>query len=114
MRRSSVADEAAVRAVRPDFAALANPPYGGRSRLAATSRTSRAACSSAYSAIHEDPVTGSAHAAIVPFWADRLGRPEFTALQASERTGLLQCRLEGDRVVLGGHCHTVIVGQFQL
>jgi predicted PhzF superfamily epimerase YddE/YHI9 len=68
----------------------------------------------AYYGIPEDPVTGSAHTAIVPFWADRLGRNEFTALQASERTGLLQCRLQGDRVHLGGHCQTVIVGQFQL
>jgi predicted PhzF superfamily epimerase YddE/YHI9 len=59
-------------------------------------------------------VTGSAHTAIVPFWAERLGRTSFTALQASARTGLLQCRLENDRVILGGHCHTVIVGQFQL
>jgi predicted PhzF superfamily epimerase YddE/YHI9 len=59
-------------------------------------------------------VTGSAHAALVPYWAERLGRNEFTGLQASARTGILQCRLEGDRAVLGGHCQTVIVGQFQL
>jgi predicted PhzF superfamily epimerase YddE/YHI9 len=50
----------------------------------------------------------------VPYWAQRLGRNEFTALQASARGGLLRCRLEGDRVVLGGQCRTVIVGQFQL
>ena len=67
-----------------------------------------------YCGIDEDPVTGSAHAALVPFWAERLGRTEFTAVQASARGGLLHCRLEGDRVVLGGECHTVIVGQFQL
>ena len=67
-----------------------------------------------YLGIDEDPVTGSAHAALAPYWASRLGRNEFTALQASKRTGLLQCRLEGDRVHLGGRCHTVIVGQFQL
>jgi predicted PhzF superfamily epimerase YddE/YHI9 len=59
-------------------------------------------------------VTGSAHAALVPYWAKRLGRNEFTALQASARTGALYCRLEGDRAVLGGQCRTVIVGQFQL
>ena len=59
-------------------------------------------------------MTGAAHAALVPFWAGRLGRTEFTALQASRRGGLLNCRLEGDRVILGGRCHTVIVGQFQL
>lgn len=67
-----------------------------------------------YLGIDEDPVTGSAHAALVPFWADRLGRNEFTALQASTRSGLLHCRLDGDRAVLGGYCHTTIVGQFQL
>ena len=67
-----------------------------------------------YLGIDEDPVTGSAHAALAPYWAERLGRNEFTALQASKRSGVLHCRLEGDRVVLGGRCQTVIVGQFQL
>jgi predicted PhzF superfamily epimerase YddE/YHI9 len=67
-----------------------------------------------YLGIDEDPVTGSAHAALVPYWTKRLGRNDFTALQASERTGVLHCRLQGDRAVLGGHCQTVIVGQFQL
>jgi hypothetical protein len=50
----------------------------------------------------------------VPYWSERLGRHECTALQASARGGLLHCRLDGDRAVLGGHCRTVIVGQFQL
>jgi predicted PhzF superfamily epimerase YddE/YHI9 len=59
-------------------------------------------------------VTGAAHAALVPLWAKRLGRDSFTALQASRRTGLLECRLEDERVVLGGRCATVIVGNFQL
>ena len=67
-----------------------------------------------YLGIDEDPVTGSAHAALVPYWTKRLGRGEFTALQASARTGVLNCSLRGERAVLGGHCHTVIVGQFQL
>ena len=62
----------------------------------------------------EDPVTGSAHAALVPYWAKRLGRHEFTAFQASARGGRLQCREAGDRVILGGQCITVITGQFQL
>ena len=67
-----------------------------------------------YLGIDEDPVTGSAHAALAPYWAERLGRNEFTALQASQRTGVLHCRLEGERVFLGGACQTVIAGQFQL
>ena len=109
-----VADEAAVRAVKPDFAALAKVP-----RMAVvTARGDNEDVASRvfvpYLGIDEDPVTGSAHAALVPYWAERLGRNEMTALQASARSGLLHCRLEGDRVMLGGRCHTVIVGQFQL
>jgi len=107
-------DEAAVRAVTPDFARLVQfdrlvmiTAPGDRQDVA-----SRVFAS--YHGIDEDPVTGSAHAALVPFWAKRLGRSEFSALQASARTGLLHCRLAGDRVILGGRCQTVIVGQFQL
>ena len=109
-----LADEPAVRAVRPDFAALAELPFlvsvtapGGEQDVASR-------VFAAYHGIPEDPVTGSAHTALVPFWAKRLGRDRFTALQASPRTGMLHCRLAGDRVVLAGHCQTVIVGNFQL
>jgi PhzF family phenazine biosynthesis protein len=109
-----VADEAAVRAVAPDFAALKQIH-----RMAVvTARGDRDDIASRvfvpYLGIDEDPVTGSAHAALVPYWTERLGRSEFTALQASARSGVLHCRQEGDRAVLGGRCHTVIVGQFQL
>ncbi len=109
-----VADEAAVRAVRPDFAVLATLPYLVSVTAAGDEQDVASRVFAAYYGVPEDPVTGSAHTAIVPFWAERLGRTSFTALQASARTGLLQCRLEGNRVILGGHCHTVIVGQFQL
>ena len=61
--------------------------------------------------VDEDPVTGSAHAALTPFWCDRLGRESFTAFQASRRGGLVECRREGDRAVLGGRCVTVIEGR---
>ena len=64
--------------------------------------------------IDEDPVTGSAHAVIVPYWAKRLGRDRFTAFQASKRGGRLTCRLDGERVILGGPCVTVIEGSFFL
>ena len=107
-------DEESVRAVRPDFARLSDfdrlvvvTAPGDRQDIASR-------VFAAYHGIDEDPVTGSAHAALVPFWAKRLGRTEFTALQASLRTGLLHCRLAAERVILGGHCQTVIVGQFQL
>ena len=64
--------------------------------------------------VDEDPVTGSAHAALAPFWADRLGRDRFTAFQASHRGGHVECRLAGDRAILGGRCVTVIEGTLTL
>ena len=62
--------------------------------------------------VDEDPVTGSAHAALTPFWCDRPGRDRITAFQASARGGHLGCRLTGDRVVLTGSCVTVIQGEY--
>lgn len=64
--------------------------------------------------IDEDPVTGAAHAVLTPYWTTRLGRPEFTAFQASKRGGHVLCRLQDDRAVLGGHCVTVIEGTLTL
>ena len=107
-------DESAVRSVRPDFAALATFDR----LVVVTARGDEQDIASrvfaVYHGIDEDPVTGSAHAALVPFWAERLGRHQFTAVQASRRGGLLYCREAGDRVVLGGRCQTVIIGTFQL
>jgi PhzF family phenazine biosynthesis protein len=109
-----VADEAAVRSIAPDFAALGKihrmaivTAHGDEQDIASRVFVP-------YCGIDEDPVTGSAHAALVPYWAKKLGREEFTAFQASARGGLLRCRMAGDRVILGGKCQTVITGTFQL
>lgn len=106
-------DEAAVRACAPDMAALR-----GIERMAIV--TAPADPASGYDivsrvfvpawGVDEDPVTGSAHAALAPFWAERLGRDRFTAFQASRRGGQVECRLAGDRAILGGRCVTVIEG----
>ncbi|MCB2082889.1 MAG: PhzF family phenazine biosynthesis protein [Sphingomonadaceae bacterium] len=64
--------------------------------------------------VDEDSVTGSAHAALTPFWTARLGQTGFTAHQASARGGDLTCRLENDRVWLGGACVTMVEGSFYL
>ena len=116
-----VTDEAAVGGVQPDFAALSKIHRMAVVTARGDDHDIASRVFVPYLGIDEDPVTGSAHAALVPYWAKRLGRTDFTALQASARTGVLHCRLEpapaeagGDRAVLGGHCHTVIVGQFQL
>jgi PhzF family phenazine biosynthesis protein len=107
-------NEQAVRAVQPDFNALAKLPYLVSVTAPGEEHDVASRVFAAYHGVPEDPVTGSAHTSLVPFWAERLGRSEFTALQASRRTGLLYCRIEGGRVTLGGRCQTVIAGQFQL
>jgi len=61
--------------------------------------------------IDEDPVTGSAHCALSPFWSERLGRDDLVGFQASHRGGVVRTRLRGDRVVLGGRAVTVLRGE---
>jgi PhzF family phenazine biosynthesis protein len=63
------------------------------------------------SGIDEDPVTGSAHTALGPYWAGRLGKTEFTAYQASSRGGVVRVTVQGDRVLLGGQAVTVLAGE---
>ena len=103
--------EAAVRAVSPDLKRLA---LTGDHQAIVTAPGETADVVTRMFApgagVDEDPVTGSAHAVIVPYWSKRLGRDRFSAYQASKRGGHLDCRLEGDRVVLGGRCVTVIEG----
>ena len=109
-----LADEAAVRAVAPDFRALKSVHRMAVVTARGDSEDIASRVFVPYLGIDEDPVTGSAHAALGVYWAERLGRREFTALQASSRSGLLHVRVDGGRVILGGRCRTVIVGQFQL
>jgi predicted PhzF superfamily epimerase YddE/YHI9 len=61
--------------------------------------------------IDEDPVTGSAHCCLGPFWSKRLGKNEFTAYQASERGGIVRGRVIGERVQLGGKSVTILKGE---
>lgn len=109
-----LADEASVRAVQPDFAALRDFPELVIVTAPGDEQSIASRVFAVPVGIDEDPVTGAAHAALVPFWARRLGRHEFTAVQASRRGGLLHCREAGERVILGGRCVTVIEGHFQL
>ena len=61
--------------------------------------------------INEDPVTGSAHCCLGPYWADRLGKTQLLAYQASTRGGTVRVRSGGERVVLGGQAVTVLCGE---
>lgn len=107
--------EADVLALKPDFRALA--AEGDILTIATAPGTSTDLTSRVFAAgagIDEDPVTGSAHCISVPYWAERLGKTELTCFQASRRGGHLTGRLEGDRVILGGRCVTVIEGVMRI
>ena len=64
--------------------------------------------------IDEDPVTGSAHCALVPLWAEKLGKTELTARQVSKRGGDLLCELKCNRVLLRGQAITFLRGEIEL
>jgi PhzF family phenazine biosynthesis protein len=109
--------EAAVRALKPDFGALravdvrgvivtslpSSPQYDFVSRFFAPG-----------AGIDEDPVTGSAHCCLAPFWKERLGRDELLGYQASARGGFVRTRCVGDRVMISGQAVTVLHGDLIL
>lgn len=105
-----------VRELRPDMRALAALDRGGVIVTAAGEDGYE--CISRYFApakgIDEDPVTGSAHCALAPFWGARLGKTELRAWQASPRGGEIRCRLRGDRVELEGGCVFYLEGMVEL
>ena len=110
------ADEECVRELRPDLAALRALPARG---VIVTARSSggRFDFVSRFFApavgVDEDPVTGSSHTVLVPYWARKLGKTAFTAYQASARGGVLHLRLAGDRVKIAGRALTIIAGELR-
>lgn len=107
------AGEDEVRSARPDFTRLAD-----FESVTVTATGAEHDFVSRYFAprygIDEDPVTGSAHCALGPYWAERLGRDDLVGYQASARGGTVAVRVEGDRVRLGGRAVTVVRGELAL
>jgi PhzF family phenazine biosynthesis protein len=107
-----VADEATLRALRPNHHLLRQLPVRG---VIVTCRGKEFDFVSRFFApgagVDEDPVTGSAHTALAPFWGERLGKTEMTGYQASARGGVVKVRVEGDRVYLSGQAVTVLRGE---
>jgi len=109
-----VGSEDEVKNLKPDFALLREIPVRG---VMVTSRASSpgfdfvsrffAPCVG----IDEDPVTGSAHCCLGPYWANKLGKSELLAYQVSARGGTLRVRVDGDRVYIGGQAVTVLRGE---
>jgi len=110
------ASEEAVRALRPDIEQLRR--LKGRALIVTAAAERGTGCDfvSRYFApwvgVDEDPVTGVAHCALGPFWAQRLGRSPLVARQVSPRGGLLRVAPDGDRVKLGGQAVTVLSGEW--
>lgn len=98
-------DESAVRALKPDFSALSKLDGFGiivTARGNTVDAVSR--CFFPKAGVNEDPVTGSAHCSIVPYWSQRLEKDDLVCRQVSERGGSLICLNKGDRVLMSGQC----------
>lgn len=108
-----VESEKVVREISPDFVLLGNTSNKGV-MVTSLSDMNEFDFVSRYFApgegIDEDPVTGSAHCCLGPYWMRRLGKKEFCAYQASLRGGIVKVKIEGDRVILGGQAVTVFNG----
>jgi len=112
-----MANEGVVRDLKPDYAMLRRIPVRG---VIVTSRASTKGFDfvsrffAPGAGIDEDPVTGSAHCALAPYWAPRLRKEDFVAYQASPRGGVLRVTLVGDRVRLAGRAITVFRGELKV
>jgi PhzF family phenazine biosynthesis protein len=107
--------EEIIRSLRPDFRKLRDVRKDGQQRWAIVTApgtdcdfVSRFFC--AGDGLDEDPVTGSAHCTLVPYWAEKLGKNRLLARQISARGGELHCELKGDRVFMAGQAITYMQG----
>ena len=104
-------NEAEVRKIIPDFPMLAKLPFLG---IIVTAPGDGVDFASRFFApamgINEDPATGSAHTALIPYWSARLGKKELLAIQVSRRGGTMHCENHGDRVKIGGKAITFMEG----
>jgi PhzF family phenazine biosynthesis protein len=109
----AIGSEQELRGLKPNFELLRRIPARG---IIVTARSSAPEFDfvsrffAPASGIDEDPVTGSSHTALGPYWAGRLGKTEMIGFQASARGGVVRVRLNGDRVILGGQAVTVMHG----
>jgi PhzF family phenazine biosynthesis protein len=106
--------EEALRALRPKFNLMKKLPVRGVIATSASDSPDYDFVSRFFApslGVDEDPVTGSAHCCLGPYWAGKLGKRELVGYQASERGGVVRVRIEGDRVILGGDAVTVMKGE---
>ncbi len=112
-----VADESTLRALKPDLAALAILPARGIIVTARSADPQFDFVSRFFApavGVPEDPVTGSAHCCLAPYWSAKLGKTDLTGYQASARGGIVRASLRGDRVLLSGQATTVLRGRLSV
>jgi PhzF family phenazine biosynthesis protein len=105
-----VSEEKIIRQLKPDFSAMKGSEFGDLMVTAVSSDKKYDFCLRFFApalGIDEDPVTGSAHCALVPFWHMKTGKTDFNSHQVSKREGILKCSLKGDRVEISGQAKTV-------
>ena len=104
-----------IESLKPDFSNLAKIKARG---VVVTAKGNDAdfvsRCFYPQSGINEDPVTGSAHTILVPYWAKELGKTELKAIQLSKRRGYLECELRNDRVLMSGNAVTYLKGEYTI
>ena len=107
--------EEGVLGLRPDFARLAKVEMRGLMVTAPGRKTDFVSRFFAPAVgIDEDPVTGSAHTVLVPYWAERLGKNSLSARQLSARGGSIDCELRGNRVLMSGRCQVYLEGTIRV
>jgi len=107
-----LADEDAVLALKPDFRKLGTLDSRGLLVTAAGRNSDFVSrCFFPQSGIDEDPVTGSAHCLLTPYWHEKTGKSLFDAVQVSARRGTMQCELKGERVLMTGRAKTYLKGE---
>ncbi len=104
-----------IKNLQPDFTAIGRLNYRG---LIATAPSKEFDFVSRFFApavgVNEDPVTGSAHTVLIPYWAERLNKTEMVAKQISRRGGIIHCKYRGDRVDIGGYATTYLIGEIAI
>jgi PhzF family phenazine biosynthesis protein len=106
-----ISEEQIIRDLKPDFRAMKHSEYGDLMVTAISTDKNYDFCLRFFApalGIDEDPVTGSAHCALVPFWHMKTGRNDFISHQVSKRSGILKLSLKGDRVEIAGQAKTIL------
>ena len=105
-------NEGQIKSIQPNYAVIATWQVRG---VIVTAKGNTADFVSRFfgpqSGVNEDPVTGSAHTTLTPYWSERLGKKELSAIQLSDRLGYLSCKLSGNRIHISGQAKTYLMGE---